>query len=220
MLTQCRIGRNIHSYMTEKPKSGGEPTGKAHTRQVVMAAAIELFATRGFHGVAVPEIAERAGVGVGTLYRHFADKTDLANEVYRQCRRTMAALTRSKPGVATAGSDDPYRAEFLIVWRRLFDFALTHRSEFHFLELHHHAEYLDAQSRQLAAQSHEPMRRFFARGIKAGAIANLPIPVLIGLGWGALVGVARQALSGALEATPEMIDSAGQAAWRAIAASR
>jgi AcrR family transcriptional regulator len=51
-------------------------------------AASELFAARGYDAVGTPEIAQRAGVSVGTFYRYFEDK----HEVYLEIsRRTMVA---------------------------------------------------------------------------------------------------------------------------------
>jgi AcrR family transcriptional regulator len=49
-------------------------------REFVMRAADELFATEGL-GVSVQAIAQRAGVGVGTVGRHFATKDDLFSAV-------------------------------------------------------------------------------------------------------------------------------------------
>ena len=212
---------NIHSVMDRVPDSAAE-TGKTRTRQAIVTAATELFAERGYHGTAMPEIAAHAEVGVGTIYRHFADKPALGNEVYRHCKRAMGAASWSQMGrggaVAVAGAD-PYRAEFLLVWRLLFGYALAHRSEFQFLEMHHHPDYLDAQSRALRDESAAPIQRFFERGIKAGAIAPLPVAALVGLSWGALVGVVRQVLDGLLQEDEALVERAGQAAWSAIAAS-
>src|SRR5689334_15289154 len=53
-------------------------------REAILAAALELFVERGFYGTAVPEIAERAGVGAGTIYRYFESKETLVNELYRE----------------------------------------------------------------------------------------------------------------------------------------
>ena len=51
-------------------------------------AATELFSTLGYDSVGTPEIAQRAGVSVGTFYRYFDDK----NEVYLEiARRSMVA---------------------------------------------------------------------------------------------------------------------------------
>lgn len=44
------------------------------TRQRLLAAAAELFTERGYDDTQTPDIAERAGVAVGTFYRYFSDK--------------------------------------------------------------------------------------------------------------------------------------------------
>jgi AcrR family transcriptional regulator len=44
------------------------------THRRLLAAAAEVFAARGFDETQTPDIAERAGVAVGTFYRYFADK--------------------------------------------------------------------------------------------------------------------------------------------------
>jgi AcrR family transcriptional regulator len=45
-------------------------------REAVITAAKELFADRGLD-VQIPDVAKRANVGVGTVYRHFATKDEL-----------------------------------------------------------------------------------------------------------------------------------------------
>ena len=39
-------------------------------REAILQAALDLFGEYGFHGTAVPQIAEKAGVGAGTTPRH------------------------------------------------------------------------------------------------------------------------------------------------------
>ena len=46
-------------------------------RDRILAAAYELFASRGIRDVGVDEVIERAGVAKATLYRHFPSKDDL-----------------------------------------------------------------------------------------------------------------------------------------------
>jgi AcrR family transcriptional regulator len=46
-------------------------------RDRILAAAYELFASRGIRDVGVDEVIERAGVAKASLYRHFASKDDL-----------------------------------------------------------------------------------------------------------------------------------------------
>ena len=54
----------------------------ARNREKLLAAAVELFAERGTEG-SLEEVAKRAGVGIGTLYRHFPTREDLVDAAYR-----------------------------------------------------------------------------------------------------------------------------------------
>lgn len=54
-------------------------------------AATALFGAHGYDAIGTPEIAERAGVSVGTFYRYFDDKHEIYLEI---ARRTMVAAYR------------------------------------------------------------------------------------------------------------------------------
>lgn len=58
-------------------------------RASILAVAKLLFADKGYHGVSVDEIASRLGVSPAILYRHFASKEALYEEVLNEiaCRR-------------------------------------------------------------------------------------------------------------------------------------
>jgi AcrR family transcriptional regulator len=55
-----------------------ERADAARNRRKVLAAAGELFAARGVAAVSMDDVAAAAGVGKGTLYRRFGDKSGLA----------------------------------------------------------------------------------------------------------------------------------------------
>ncbi|HEX5063422.1 MAG TPA: helix-turn-helix domain-containing protein, partial [Kofleriaceae bacterium] len=42
--------------------------------EALLTAAEELFAVHGYDAIGTPEIAQKAGVSVGTFYRYFEDK--------------------------------------------------------------------------------------------------------------------------------------------------
>jgi len=70
-------------------------------RQRILEAAREVFARRGLDAE-VREIAERAGVGVGTLYRHFGSREGLLAALIRQAaeellRRLQAVAEAEEP---------------------------------------------------------------------------------------------------------------------------
>ena len=75
--------------------------------QRLLAAAGTAFAERGADDVSLEEIARRAGVGIGTLYRHFPTRQALLEAVYRDqvdaLEVLVAKLLQSdSPGAALA----------------------------------------------------------------------------------------------------------------------
>jgi AcrR family transcriptional regulator len=80
-------------------------------RSRILAAASELFAQRGLDA-SMPELAERAGVGVGTLYRAFPDKDHLLGAVMAERLRWLAAEIE----VAIEGAD-PWAAFTDVIWK-------------------------------------------------------------------------------------------------------
>jgi len=50
---------------------------KLRQRRQMLAAALDLFAKKGFHNVSMHEIAEKAEFAIGTLYQFFKNKEDL-----------------------------------------------------------------------------------------------------------------------------------------------
>jgi AcrR family transcriptional regulator len=61
----------------------------ARTRDDVLGSARRLFTERGYHHVAVPEIAKAAGVTHGALYHHFPTKHDLFRAVFDQVEHEL-----------------------------------------------------------------------------------------------------------------------------------
>ncbi len=61
----------------------GERTIRSPMEERIIAAAVTLFAERGFDGTAVQQIVDRAEVTKGALYHYFDSKDDLLYEIYR-----------------------------------------------------------------------------------------------------------------------------------------
>jgi AcrR family transcriptional regulator len=57
---------------------------RAATRERIVTAALDQVATGGYASAGVQTVAARAGVAVGTLYRHFPSKGDLFAEAFRR----------------------------------------------------------------------------------------------------------------------------------------
>ncbi len=102
--------------MTVQPRRRADAV---RSEQALLDAAAREFVE---HGVQVPVrvVAARAGVGVGTVYRHFPTRADLVTAVYRH---QVDACAAAGPALL-AEHEDP--ADALAAWVDLFvDFLVT-----------------------------------------------------------------------------------------------
>ncbi|MBS0278354.1 MAG: TetR/AcrR family transcriptional regulator [Proteobacteria bacterium] len=181
-------------------------------RARLLAAALDLFETRGFDGVAVPEIAAKAGVAVGTVYRYFETKEALVNALYRQWKQAYNDLV-----LAPAPKGMKPRELFSRYWHRMTLFARTNPRAMRFMDLHHHGAYLDAQSRALSKTYAQAAEEFVRAARAEGAIRDLDPIMVVALMWGAAAGLTKFAASGALEFDAKLAGDMEEALWRAIA---
>jgi AcrR family transcriptional regulator len=85
---------------TEQPAERCQRADAVRNRKRIIEAARELFAEHGFDAQ-VDQIARRAGVGVGTVYRHFPNKEDLLQALIDDRFEALAEAARE----ATADPD-------------------------------------------------------------------------------------------------------------------
>ncbi len=198
---------NVHSHGA----TAGET--KPTTRRAILDAALVLFADKGYHGTAVPEIARAAGIAAGTIYRHFSGKEQLVNALYCECKASLmtALLTEFPFGAAP-------RDQFHALWQRLAAFARAEPRAFFFLELHHHAPYLDDNSRRLEENSLRPVADFIAKTAAAGVTKPMAPAALVSIVWGAFVGLVRAETQGYLTLSDDLLDQTEAACWDAVAA--
>src|SRR5437773_10794557 len=67
-------------------KRAGSRLPSGDRRSQILAAALEVFAERGFHGTRTRELAERAGVSEALLFRHFPTKDALIRAILESLR--------------------------------------------------------------------------------------------------------------------------------------
>ena len=180
----------------------------ADKREAILGAALDLFSERGFDGTAMPMVAERAGVGAGTIYRHFDSKEALGNAVFRQCKLAMQdyVLARRKPGLTA-------REEFRGMWQGLWDFLREEPCACRFLETQGHATYLDESSRAISEAVFVSITDFVRRGQAAGAIRDASPAVIISMALGAFIGLVKEADAGRFFLDESVIEEAELLIW-------
>jgi AcrR family transcriptional regulator len=70
---------------------------RALFRNAILDAAEAVFAEHGFHGARIQDVAERARVGVGTVYNHFAQKEDILRALIDERTEELLGELRPQP---------------------------------------------------------------------------------------------------------------------------
>ena len=180
--------------------------------EAILTAALQLFVERGYHGTAVPAIAERAGVAAGTIYHHFANKEELVNAVFRVWKERIAREVHAGfPATA------PPREQFHAMWNHMAQFALANPEAFSFLEFHHHASYLDEANKTLDKSLKQFAAMVIGQAQASGKIkAGNPI-LLMELAFGAFNGMMRAHYEGRIVLDEAQLAQAERACWDALA---
>jgi AcrR family transcriptional regulator len=132
-------------------------------RQQIMRAAEQLFASRRFHEITTEEIAAKAGVGKGTIYRYFKDKDDLFHQTAMHGFEELCLLLESED---QAAAELPVR--LLQACRRIDSFFQSRRRLFGLMQ----AEENRLSLKRGHMRQHWRQRRERLSGILAAILAD------------------------------------------------
>src|SRR5690606_10438278 len=171
---------NNHSPTAKSPQSASAEGNRPRVRDkrsAILRAALELFAEGGVNGIPMPLVAEQAGVGTGTIYRYFASKELLVNELFRELkvlvnRRLYADLDLHRQP----------RVVFDWLWLRTVRDTPDAPDLYRFLGRRDHRPYLGEQSRPVEREALSPIvgqyralqkRGVFRKDIRAEVLMTL-----------------------------------------------
>jgi AcrR family transcriptional regulator len=69
----------------------------ARRKAEILAAAIEVFSSQGFHNAGIADIAKQLNIGHGTIYRYFKNKRDIFNAILAGLLGQMAGIVMQEP---------------------------------------------------------------------------------------------------------------------------
>ena len=181
------------------------------TRQRLVRAALELFTTQGYHVTTTVQIAKKAGVAEGTIYKHFQSKQHLLNELYRGAARWAARAAEEADALP-----GPVRDRLQSLAQRLVAGATQDPAVMQIYFIDRHRTDLDEKSRDAGREFQTALERLLARGKSDGVVRPGAAEVWAGV-WLAVI---RQAVERVLtrewgESSPGVRQSI-DAAWMAI----
>jgi len=184
---------------------------KPDKRDEIVRAALELIAENGFHGAPMAMIADKAGVGAGTIYRYFENKEVLINELYRELEQRLYAVL-----MGGYSPEKPVRERFIHLGSAILRYCITNPLDFRYLEQFHNSPYGVVHRRdKISGEADEKdiYRKLFEEGLAKKVIKDLPLVVLFALAFGPLITVARDHILGFVVLDEALIGQTIAASW-------
>lgn len=200
---------NVHSVID------GDGNMKISDRRGdIMQSALELIAEQGFHRTPMAEIAEKAGVAAGTIYRYFESKDILITELHRALEEEiMAVLQEGYP------SERPLRERFLYLIRELLRYLVTNPLHFRYMEQYYNSPYgISLHRDRLLGKSgnNDILIDIIEQGIEQQVFKEFPKAVLFALAFGPLIALMRDHILGLVNLDEALIKRIAEACWDAI----
>ena len=183
-------------------------------RTDIMRAALELIVAQGFHGAPMAEIAEKAGVASGTIYRYFESKDVLINELYRELEDQIRAVQQEGYPFGS-----PLRERFLYLIRQLLRYFIEHPLHFRYIEQYTNSPYGISMRRDGLFCKYgnvDIVMNIFEEGLTQQILKDLPVVVLFPLALGPLMFLIRDHTVGFVVLDEVLIKQTTEACWDAI----
>ena len=185
------------------------------TRQRLIRTALELFTTRGYHDTTTAQIAKKAGIAEGTIYRHFASKQQLVNELYRAAQRWATKITEETARDPDAGTA---RAQLTAVAHGLIEGAAHDTAMVKLGLLERLDGMLDDDSRKTAREFRVALERLVAEGKAQGAVRAGAVEIWAGVWLATIRHALEKVAAGDWKPADAGVRLVVDSAWRAISA--
>jgi len=183
-------------------------------REEILRAALELIAEHGFHGAPMAMVAERAGVGAGTIYRYFEGKDALIAEIFAELEKKLVEYLL--PGYSL---DRPLRERFIYLSSMIIRYFMDNAIHFRFIEQYMNSPYGVTLRRERLlgeARDIDLFRNLLQEGIDRRELKDLPLAMHFALAFGPIVSLLRDHILGFLALDDALIRKVVKACWDGI----
>ena len=181
-------------------------------KESIFNAAHEVLGERGFHGLSIAEVAKKANVATGTIYRYFGDKDDLIRQLHQHTILQCVPMV-----MAGVDVDKVSFQQFRQLWLNIHTIFVNEPNAIK-CKLQYESSPLgaDLETNPVILAAWEPLDRFFAQGVAQGLFIDLPIRALQVLSLDSVMHLALQYRVHNITLTESQLETAIRASWNAI----
>lgn len=187
---------------------------KTDKRDDILNAAMELMAEQGFHGAPMALIAEKAGVGAGTIYRYFENRDVLINEVYHMIYGEFTDFLMNRYPM-----ERPVRECFFHIGKGIIDYFVKNPMKFRYTEQFHNSPYgLEFRKKKLANNTgdFDFGHDLYEKGLKHQVIKQVPLAIFFDLAFAPIFWAVRDHHTGFVMIDDALADVIVSSCWNSI----
>ena len=184
-------------------------------RAAIIKTATRQFARHGYDGASTADIAKEAGVSVGTIFRIFPTKEELANDIFQSI-----CVAHEKINIVSGVVEPETRSgkeSFEQLIKGTVERIQSHPNEFMFFEASFGGSYLNPVSKHIAKRIRGQLADWISYHQSKGLFALAHVDVIFAMTIGGMSRLARESIQRGFTITSDMERDFFELCWRAIA---
>ncbi|MFL0353725.1 TetR/AcrR family transcriptional regulator [Xanthomarina sp. GH4-25] len=134
----------------------------------ILNAALQLIIEKGLERTPMSKIAERANVGMGTVYRYFKDKEDIINGIYIKIKVEEAELV-----FVNNGHNPDIKETFMDYYGRMIDYFTTNPLKFNFISQYAFSPIIKIDTQKKAMAQFYHFDELYKKGLKENLFKDI-----------------------------------------------
>lgn len=134
----------------------------------ILNAALQLIIERGLERTPMSKIADKAEVGMGTVYKYFKDKEDIINAIYVSIKEEEAQLV-----FVNNGHNPDVRATFMDYYGRMIDYFLDNTLKFNFISQYAFSPIIKTKTQKKAMSQFYHFDDLYRKGLEENLFKDI-----------------------------------------------
>jgi TetR/AcrR family transcriptional regulator, repressor of fatR-cypB operon len=182
-----------------------------YKRDQIILAARDLIFEKGLQDVSMSQIAERAKVGMGTIYNYFNSKEELVYCLYDKTKTSISDFI-----LKDYAEEQPIVVRFLYIFRKIIEYGVQYPREFRLSQQLEQVPFIQSQAQSKAYPSSIIFEQMFREAKNQRILKEMPDKIMVLLVVGALNSLVEAYTARQISIDDGLIEQAISACWDAI----
>jgi len=177
-------------------------------KTAIFAATLQLISQQGLHATPMSQIADKAKIGMGTIYHYFPSKESLINALYLENKAKLLSFL-----MLSYDADCAIEQSFKTLMRSMITYYSQNPADLYFIEQCENSPIITESTKEDGLRSAGVLIELFCRAKVENLIKEIPFEILGALIGGSMISLAKLCLSDGVKIDSNAFDVALDAMW-------